>query len=86
MYLQRSPDKMGSASFVGTELVAPVGETRVYISIDEKVLSYFNFKNQYREGFSEVVSQLQAGHKSVSILSGDNDKEKSNLSPYWAAV
>jgi Cu+-exporting ATPase len=70
--------KMGSASFVGTD-PAPVGETRVYISIDEKVLGYFNFKNQYREGFSEVVSQLQAGHKSVSILSGDNDKEKSNL-------
>ena len=53
-----------------------MGETRVYISIDEKVLGYFNFKNQYREGFSEVVSQLQTGHKSVSILSGDNDKEK----------
>ncbi len=70
--------KMGSASFTGAE-PSPSGETRVYISIDGKVLGYFIFKNQYRDGFKAVVSNFTAAGKSISLLSGDNDKEKSRL-------
>jgi Cu+-exporting ATPase len=70
--------KMGSASFTGAE-PAPSGETRVYISIDGKVLGFFNFKNQYREGFKSVVQKLVAAGKRISLLSGDNDKEKARL-------
>lgn len=70
--------KMGSASFIGAE-VPSMGETRVYVSIDGKVLGYFNFKNQYRDGFKNVIDDLRSSGKELSLLSGDNDKEKEKL-------
>ncbi|MFC1475019.1 heavy metal translocating P-type ATPase [Candidatus Zixiibacteriota bacterium] len=50
----------------------------VYIKIDEKILGSFNFENQYRDNLSEMTTELSDEY-SLTVLSGDNDKEKANL-------
>ncbi|MBK8699327.1 MAG: heavy metal translocating P-type ATPase metal-binding domain-containing protein [Saprospiraceae bacterium] len=70
--------KMGSAAFLGLPLDTSQ-ETRVQIAIDNKVLGYFVFRNQYRDGFAKVVTDLRSSGMGVSLLSGDNDKERQRL-------
>jgi Cu+-exporting ATPase len=70
--------KIGSAKWVN----APVNkdtETVVYISIDDHTYGKYIFHNQYRQSMNGVVNSLKDSGKQLSVLSGDNDQEKSLL-------
>lgn len=56
--------------------------SRVYLSIDEEVLGFFEISNAYREGIEYVFSELGTKYK-LSLLSGDNEAEKLNLLKYF---
>ena len=70
--------KVGSAVFVGLEKTSEINQTQVYIAIDGEIKGKYEFTNQYRKGLKQVVDQLK--EYKLSILSGDNDSEKENLS------
>ncbi len=55
--------------------------SKVYISIEGEVKGFFLIKNEYRQGFGNLINQLRANYK-VYILSGDNDAEKNFLKQY----
>jgi Cu+-exporting ATPase len=73
--------KLGSAVFTGVSASSPDPEerrTRVYASVDGRVLGAFEFQNVYRDGLSGVLSTLASGH-AVSVLSGDGTGERGRL-------
>jgi P-type Cu+ transporter len=70
--------KLGSASFVNHDELN-VNGSEVHLSIDNIYKGKFIINNVYREKLSEVVSNLQDLDYPMSILSGDNDKEKMAL-------
>lgn len=69
--------KIGSKSFVNANDESALNQTRVYISINDKIKGKFEFKNQYRNGLKEMIAELDL--YKISILSGDNDSEMQNL-------
>lgn len=77
--------KMGSEEYVkdqSTEVEEK--SSRVYLSIDEKYLGYWEISNQYRKGFEKIIQQL-ASKFDLYLLSGDNDSEKENLEQYFSS-
>ncbi|MBU2913122.1 heavy metal translocating P-type ATPase [Reichenbachiella agariperforans] len=70
--------QIGSASLT----LAPhttIQQTQVHINIDGVYRGFFSFENQYRKGLKNLINQLKA-HYQFSILSGDNDAERTKLS------
>jgi Cu+-exporting ATPase len=70
--------KVGSADFVGNTAVAPTLNTSVHISANNEYKGRYIFYNEYREGLQELFDGL-APEYHLSILSGDNEGEKSRL-------
>ena len=52
--------------------------TKVYLSVDEELLGYFEISNSYREGIDEIINSFTKKYN-LSLLSGDNEGEKQNL-------
>ena len=50
-----------------------------FIEINGVVKGFFTVKNKYRFGIEKLMRSLQ-NHFNLSLLSGDNDREKTNLS------
>jgi Cu+-exporting ATPase len=50
--------------------------------INNYLKGFYSFRNKYREGLQAVVSDLK-GEYSLSLVSGDNDSEKSNLKKFF---
>ncbi len=73
--------KIGSANYlqINQKSVVDVLATRVYISIANKCLGYFEITHAYREGLSDLVAHLGSNYQ-LSLLSGDNDSERERLS------
>lgn len=69
--------KVGSAAFVGKHETENLN-TKVFISIDQKILGHFEITNKYREGLSDVISQMKEMGK-LSVITGDNEGEKNQL-------
>ena len=69
--------KIGSLSFVNniTEIDT---QTAVYITINDELKGKYTFQNQYRKGISSIFKSLSKHYK-LSILSGDNDGERTHL-------
>lgn len=70
--------KLGSASFVDNCSVSSSEKTAVHLSTNKKYKGRFVFQNQYREGVSDVVTQIKET-MDVAVLSGDHDGEKNRL-------
>jgi Cu+-exporting ATPase len=80
--------KIGSIKFASTdgginkELFLQKNEetfsTKVYLSVDEELLGYFEISNSYREGIDELINTFNKKYN-LSLLSGDNEGEKKNL-------
>jgi len=68
--------RIGHKDWVGGESVG--NKTRVYVSVDGKVLGAFVFENIYRSGLKSMFRDLGQDY-SIHILSGDNDSEKEKL-------
>lgn len=67
--------KVGSANFVGEDVVHM--ETAVFVKKDDEFLGKFVFKNEYRNGLSNLFQKLKS--YKIHILSGDNASEESKL-------
>jgi Cu+-exporting ATPase len=83
--------KVGSKDFVleatfnkrEIKIIQPYNHTTtIYISINDELLGYFTVTNSYREGISEIIRSLSSKYK-LSLLSGDNEGEKSNLLKFF---
>ncbi len=69
--------KIGSAQFVGAEAKTNLSTT-IYIKINKEVKGFYKSKNIYRKNVASIFSDLEKHYK-LSILSGDNEGEKSYL-------
>lgn len=70
--------KIGSASFVG-DMKAKSNKTIAFVKINNDVMGYYTFSNNYREDLTQVVNELKQQNKTIHLLSGDNDHEKTYL-------
>ncbi len=70
--------KLGSASFVETNLDFHINQTKVYVKKDTEIIGYFRIENKYRNSITSVIDKLKKQFN-LAILSGDNDSEKDNL-------
>lgn len=77
--------ELGSAAFVGNTDAALDNalRTQVYVSINKQTIGYFEFKHQYRRSLSVIISELRSTY-TLSLLSGDNDSERSALKEFFA--
>lgn len=69
---------IGSSKFIGLETESFVNKTTIHIKIDNVYKGFYEFKNIYRQGVAELFKDLSKDYD-LSILSGDNDGEKSAL-------
>lgn len=77
--------KLGSEEYVsGSTVAKPSNASLVFVSIENKVKGHFTISNQYREGFKNVIADMQK-HFELFLLSGDNDSERKNLEGYFKA-
>lgn len=60
--------KIGNAKFTNAEV--KFEESGSYLSVNDKVLGFFKFQSQLREGIIEEINRLQKDYK-VTLLSGD---------------
>lgn len=72
--------QIGSQSFL-TGGVDIAKSTEVHLMINGRYAGYFSFVNKYREGL-EDIARLAADYK-IYLLSGDQDRERKNLLPYF---
>ncbi len=70
--------KVGSAAFVGSTTAGASLNTSVHISANNEYKGRYVFFNEYREGVQALFTEL-APQYHLSILSGDNEGEKSRL-------
>ncbi|HMR40331.1 MAG TPA: heavy metal translocating P-type ATPase [Ignavibacteria bacterium] len=56
--------------------------SNVFLSVNDSVKGYFSFRNKYRNGIMRVIEDLSEKYK-LTLLSGDNNSEKENLSKYF---
>lgn len=70
--------KVGSAKLVNATNNDEINKTTVHISINDKYLGLYEFKNIYRQGVTDLFEDLSSDFE-LSILSGDNDGEKNTL-------
>lgn len=77
-YINGEKINIGSKKFVTGKDEIDTSSTNVYIFIKDSILGYFKIENEYREGLKEVINNFKI-HNKLSLLSGDNESEKSNL-------
>jgi len=84
--------KIGSKNFINIderiykEILIQQNEnsfsTKVYLSIDEELLGYFELSNSYRNGIDLLIQDIDRRYE-LSLLSGDNEGEKDNLLKFF---
>ncbi len=77
--------QLGSDVFVLGEKQGEPGSTKVYVKIDGMVKGYYSLENTYRTHFPQVMRILRKDYK-THLLSGDNDREKEKLTPYFSEL
>lgn len=70
--------RIGSPSFVGSDLGNSMENTAVHISTNDLYKGRYVFKNNYRDGVKEVFETMSKDLE-LAILSGDNAGEKATL-------
>lgn len=70
--------KIGSTNFAGNLNNEKQLNTSVHISTNNNYRGHFIFYNQYRKGFEKLFKRLSNTYN-VSVISGDNEGEKSYL-------
>ncbi|WP_299431270.1 heavy metal translocating P-type ATPase metal-binding domain-containing protein [uncultured Aquimarina sp.] len=76
--LAESTIKIGSSNFVGSNEFSAIQNTNVHISANNEYKGRYVFHNQYRKNVKNVFDTLTRTYK-LSILSGDNEGEKTHL-------
>lgn len=73
--------RLGNAEYLGLA-TGGVRTSQVNVEINREYRGYFTIKADYRKNWKEVLKQLQGNFK-MALVSGDNDEEKENLSPFF---
>ncbi|MEO9484314.1 MAG: heavy metal translocating P-type ATPase metal-binding domain-containing protein [Ekhidna sp.] len=76
--------KVGSAEFLQATSNGSVNESNVFVQVGSRK-GHFIIRSSYRRGIFEMLKDLNANYQ-MSLLSGDNDAEKSKLKPYFEEV
>ncbi|MCB0726963.1 MAG: heavy metal translocating P-type ATPase [Ignavibacteriae bacterium] len=79
-FIVKDPD----CSYIGMkkEYTKNAISSNVFLSINDSVKGYFSFRNKYRNGIMKVIEELSGKYK-LTLLSGDNNSEKENLTKYF---
>lgn len=75
--------KIGSSAFINENsngLLSQDTGTHVHIALNNVHMGNYSISNQYRKWLGLLIKDLKAHHYKMSVLSGDNDAEKNNLS------
>ncbi len=72
--------QLGSQQYI-TGKSSTGNATRVFLSIDGEVKGFFELMHEYRKGWEEAFNALH--HFELHLLSGDNDKDRKRLQPYF---
>jgi Cu+-exporting ATPase len=72
--------KIGSNKFINTNSLSGKikQNTTVFVEIDNQLKGYFVFKNKYRYGLKNIISNLKSKFD-IFLLTGDNEGERVNL-------
>jgi Cu+-exporting ATPase len=70
--------KIGSSVFVQNNKEDTTLQTSVHIELDKTYIGKYIFNNEYREGLSELFSELSTVYE-IKVLSGDNEGESQIL-------
>ena len=73
--------RIGSEGFIFNMEISNSRGT--FIEINGQVKGYFTIKNTYRNGIEKLIIDLQ-NRFNLSLLSGDNDRERGNLSSIFS--
>ncbi|SDJ75432.1 Cu+-exporting ATPase [Catalinimonas alkaloidigena] len=76
--------RLGAASFVGGTTTAAEG-TQVFVAVDGVVKGHFQVENTYRRGLEPLLETLQTRY-TTHLLSGDGERERTRLQPYFSAL
>ncbi|MBS1517516.1 MAG: heavy metal translocating P-type ATPase metal-binding domain-containing protein [Bacteroidetes bacterium] len=60
------------------EMIKNPFSTNVFISVNNYIKGYYSFRNIYRYGLENVVSDLSENHE-LAVITGDNNCERNNL-------
>lgn len=71
--------RIGSPSFMQENPLVRTGQNATYLEIDGKLTGKFIFEDVYRDGLNKIIARLAPRYR-LSVLSGDNDREKTYLS------
>lgn len=77
--------QIGSAAYT----LAPEGAAEnagVCICIDNQWMGAYTFRNQYRPALQHMLERLRKAGFRLSLLSGDNDRERTRLADYFLAT
>jgi Cu+-exporting ATPase len=77
--------KLGSAAFLGLDLINLPQGSQVHIVIDDQYLGYFLATQQWRNGFKDLVLKL-GKTADLHLLSGDQDPDRQNLVPFFPRI
>jgi len=72
--------KIGNAAFTGSKSAVK----GVHVAIDDQAVGVFAVNNTYREGINDFLRYFGA-HYRISLISGDNDKERAQLEALFPA-
>lgn len=76
-FVQNELVKIGSRRFVSNSPADHLG-TAVFVSFEGKLHGWFSFSNHYRNAIPSLIQELKKDYR-MSVLSGDNDSEETNL-------
>ncbi|MEM6963304.1 MAG: heavy metal translocating P-type ATPase metal-binding domain-containing protein [Bacteroidota bacterium] len=71
--------KIGAAKFTQNE---PHPDANVFLQIDGETRGYFSIHSEYRKGLEEIIDFFKA-KQTIHLLSGDNEKSRKDLTPYF---
>jgi Cu+-exporting ATPase len=75
--------KIGSATFVGANPTTSLSATSVFVSVNGEIAGYYAVRNSIRNGLHKMLKRL--GNHGRSLLSGDNESEKSLMKSVFDA-
>ncbi len=74
--------KLGSSAFIGLPLINSPTSSTIHVMIDQEYLGHFQFNQQWRNGFKELIQKLgKSGN--LHLVSGDQSHHKNALVPFF---
>lgn len=69
--------KLGSALFVGVDVMPDQKDSYVFVSINDEVRGYFTISTQVRKGIRSLMLRMKRVY--VAMLSGDNESDRNRM-------